>query len=186
MPMPPKKTAPHCSEKSCGEEHSPVRTGYRDGQPPSREAYLKWMRAALKTLRHSCRYTQRDLAALLGVSRSTYTYYETGHTLPGVDVLAVLARLYNVPLEIFFTPLPPVPAKRPARRTLPELPAELGKLDAKERQLVALSRMGAEKGLLEQLLQTARQVLGEELREKGFSALSEQISQYGENQSEKQ
>ena len=40
----------------------------------------------------------------LGLSRSAYTYYETGKTTPSAVDLFTLAQLYRVPVEEFFRP----------------------------------------------------------------------------------
>jgi transcriptional regulator with XRE-family HTH domain len=52
----------------------------------------KRIRAARKALR----YTQKQLAARLGVSGSTISSYELGDTLPSLDVIEKLADIGNV------------------------------------------------------------------------------------------
>ena len=37
----------------------------------------------------------------MGVSRPTYTYYETGHTTPGIADLYLLSQLYGRAMEDF-------------------------------------------------------------------------------------
>lgn len=44
-------------------------------------------------------YSQRALAELLGMERSTYSNYETGKTQPSIQDLLRLARLYGVTME---------------------------------------------------------------------------------------
>ena len=41
-------------------------------------------------------YTQQQMADLLNISRSTYTYYETGKSEPNYDNLKKLARIFDV------------------------------------------------------------------------------------------
>ncbi len=41
-------------------------------------------------------YTQQDMAELLKISRSTYTYYETGKSEPGQDTLAKICEILKV------------------------------------------------------------------------------------------
>ena len=48
--------------------------------------------------------SQRQVAGELGLSRSAYTYYETGKTTPSAVDLFTLAQLYRVPVEEFFRP----------------------------------------------------------------------------------
>lgn len=41
-------------------------------------------------------FTQQDMAGLLKISRSTYTYYETGKSEPGQDTLAKICEILKV------------------------------------------------------------------------------------------
>lgn len=50
----------------------------------------------LKKLRYQCGLTQKQVADLLTVDRSTYTYYETGRTRPDVDMIVKIAKIYKV------------------------------------------------------------------------------------------
>lgn len=52
--------------------------------------------ARLKQLRTACGLTQKAVAQVLGIDRSTYTYYETGKTHPDLDTLARLAGMLRV------------------------------------------------------------------------------------------
>lgn len=42
------------------------------------------------------KYSQEDMAELLKISRSTYTYYETGKSEPSYDKLHKLASIFAV------------------------------------------------------------------------------------------
>ncbi len=53
----------------------------------------------LKTLRLKNRLTQQQVANLLSVDRSTYTYYETGKIKPDVDTLIKLCCIFDTSLE---------------------------------------------------------------------------------------
>ena len=55
----------------------------------------------LRALRESHENTQDELAEMLGVTRQTYSHYETGRISPPVNSLYNLARLYGVPAEEF-------------------------------------------------------------------------------------
>ena len=50
-------------------------------------------------LRHSVGYTQSFIADYLGISRQTYSHYETGRIHPNLNILCRLAQLYDFPLE---------------------------------------------------------------------------------------
>jgi len=53
----------------------------------------------LKRLRLYCGLTQKQIADQLNIDRSTYTYYETGKTVPDVETLKKLSRLYYITLD---------------------------------------------------------------------------------------
>ena len=53
----------------------------------------------LKCFREESGYTQSIVANILGIERSTYTYYETGKTTPVVFDLMRLCRLYRVTMD---------------------------------------------------------------------------------------
>lgn len=53
----------------------------------------------LQELRCHNRLTQRQVAEKLHVDRSTYSYYETGKTLPGIRTLMRLSSLYGVSID---------------------------------------------------------------------------------------
>lgn len=51
----------------------------------------------LRTLRKQySKYSQQQMADMLNISRSTYTYYETGKSEPGQDKLKKLCDILNV------------------------------------------------------------------------------------------
>lgn len=51
---------------------------------------------SLKKVRKEHKLTQQDIAEVLGIDRSTYTFYETGKTSPSITTLHKLADIYNV------------------------------------------------------------------------------------------
>lgn len=53
----------------------------------------------LKFYRQNSGLTQKQVADALHIERTTYTYYETGKTLPNVITLKKLSKLYNVPVD---------------------------------------------------------------------------------------
>lgn len=50
----------------------------------------------LKRVRKEHKLTQQDIANVLGIDRSTYTFYETGKTSPSISTVYKLAEIYNV------------------------------------------------------------------------------------------
>ena len=62
--------------------------------------------AKLKQLRENCGYTQRQVANVLSIDRSTYAYYETGKTSPDINTLFILARIYSVDILELIKPAP--------------------------------------------------------------------------------
>ena len=53
----------------------------------------------LKNLRKSFGMTQDDIAELLDMSRTSFSKYENGATVPPLNVLRKLSAIYNVPIE---------------------------------------------------------------------------------------
>ena len=56
----------------------------------------------LKRYRLQVGFTQKNVAEILNVSRSTYTYYELGKTSPDPATLNRIARLFGLSVEEFF------------------------------------------------------------------------------------
>lgn len=52
----------------------------------------------LKKVRDEHNLKQHDIATVLGIDRSTYTFYETGKTCPSLPTMIKLAELYNCSL----------------------------------------------------------------------------------------
>jgi transcriptional regulator with XRE-family HTH domain len=65
----------------------------------------------LKALRESKRYTHQHLANMLGLAMVQVWRYEAGKTDPSGDVLARMAKVFNVSVDYLLgltdTPLPP-------------------------------------------------------------------------------
>lgn len=56
----------------------------------------------LKYYRENCDLSQQQVAQVLNIDRSTYTYYETGKTVPSINTLMKLSRVFHVPYTVFF------------------------------------------------------------------------------------
>ena len=55
---------------------------------------------ALKLLRKNHGFTQQQIADILNMSRSNYAYYEGGSTEPGLKDIMMLAKIFNVDVEL--------------------------------------------------------------------------------------
>ena len=49
----------------------------------------------IKSARKECKLTQQQVADVLGVDRSTYSYYELGHLKPSVEVMIKLSAIFK-------------------------------------------------------------------------------------------
>ncbi len=58
----------------------------------------------LKRLRKASGMTQDQVAQLLNLTRSAYTYYETGKTLPSIRSVIILAQAYGVTTDEILLP----------------------------------------------------------------------------------
>lgn len=61
----------------------------------------------LRYLRQKNGFTQRKVAEILNIDRSTYTYYETGKTSPDASSLKRLARIFDVSVDYILDNTPP-------------------------------------------------------------------------------
>jgi Predicted transcriptional regulators len=52
----------------------------------------------IKKFRKKAGYTQQQIANLLNIDRSTYSYYESGRTIPDLKTLFKLAEIFQEPL----------------------------------------------------------------------------------------
>ncbi|MBR6781170.1 MAG: helix-turn-helix transcriptional regulator [Clostridia bacterium] len=57
----------------------------------------------LRYARLRCGLTQKDVAESLDIKRSSYTYYETGHTPLPIELLPTLCCLYGVTMDWMMT-----------------------------------------------------------------------------------
>lgn len=122
---------------------------------------------ASKLRRHRLRvgYTQGNVAEVLNITRSTYTYYESGRTSPDPATLNRIAKLFGVSVEEFFNDEPsqdvlfdPEGEKRRAPKKVKSDPEKIAELATGERSVVAFMR---DRGISpEQALEILRGGLG--------------------------
>lgn len=53
----------------------------------------------LKAQRKAHKQTQEDIALKLGITRSSYAYYETGKSVPPLETLKKISLMYNVSID---------------------------------------------------------------------------------------
>lgn len=99
--------------------------------------------ALLRRLRKLTGLTQQMLAEALQISRSTYTYYESGKITPDLPTLQKLAKIFGVSPALFFHPedfserqLSPPPPPKNTHAT----PTHLNQLRPEEKKLIAKLR----------------------------------------------
>ncbi len=63
------------------------------------ENYTESLSSALKDLRKSCGYTQKQVAEKLHIAYQSYQAYERKTALPSLPVFIALAELYDVSLD---------------------------------------------------------------------------------------
>ena len=100
----------------------------------------------LKVYRRACGFNQEDVAKVLGIDRSAYSYYESGKTEPSVKNLIKIARMFKVDVDTLVGS-----AEHPAVVQVATKAAEfnegkfsefenLGKCSPEERRLIAWFR----------------------------------------------
>ena len=67
----------------------------------------------LRALRTGAKMTQKQVAQILNLDRSTYAYYETATTCPDYDTLVRLAKMYRVTTDYLLGTEDRAEAKRP-------------------------------------------------------------------------
>lgn len=92
-------------------------------------------------------FTQSNVAEVLNITRSTYTYYESGRTSPDPATLNRIAKLFGVSVEEFFDDEPSesmlfdseVENRRAPKKVKPD-PEKIGDLATGEKSIVAFLR----------------------------------------------
>ncbi|MBE6732351.1 MAG: helix-turn-helix transcriptional regulator [Ruminococcaceae bacterium] len=116
---------------------------FEDNRPKLSEVLLKY-----RELNH---FTQQFVADKIGITRSAYTYYETGKTEPSMETLQLLQKLLGIPTEAFFPEerrrghLIFSDSAKPIRTSTYETevitPRTMGELTKDERELIANYRL---------------------------------------------
>ena len=116
----------------------------------------------LRAARKACKMTQGQVAELLGVDRSTYTYYETGKSSPSYENLMRLAAMFKVDVQWFLGAAEPDQCLHSGDNvfTLMKAVNESGmlQLSKEERQLVAFFRAMNAEGKGDAVMDALKQV----------------------------
>lgn len=105
--------------------------------------YYNALRKMLRNVRLSCGFSQSAVSKALGITRSAYTYYETGKTSPDIPTLLILADVFSLPAEAFLHPEDFADLETSRRRAPRRIEADLsyiGSLREEEKALVACFR----------------------------------------------
>lgn len=99
----------------------------------------------LKKARLECGLTQQQVADLLGIDRSSYTYYETGKCNVSTQVLKLLAVIFGIPFEWLIQEEQQKLEFHSSSRYKPfsfdDDPYTMSALSTEERQMIAKIRM---------------------------------------------
>ncbi len=120
----------------------------------------------LRELRIKSGFTQSQIAKILNIDRSTYSYYEIGKTTPDVSTLMSLTKIFNISIDNLLadeTSQKNLAQKRPAANYLfsKKNPSHIYELSGEERNLVGLFRVCSKKqqaAVLERLSKMAAQI----------------------------
>ena len=103
----------------------------------------------LRELRIKSGYTQNQIAKILNIDRSTYSYYEIGNTTPAISVLLTLAKIFNISISELLAdesgPYPVADSKGKADYVRGKKnSSHIYELSSTEKELVALYRISSE------------------------------------------
>ena len=121
----------------------------------------------LRQIRVEHKITQQNIADVLGIDRTTYTFYETGVTKPSLVTLAKLADIYNVTVGYLLG----VEKNNPELRALPEEIETDSQLQSND----PISLLNRE----EKYILMCYRVLDEDGKKEAAKAMKEFAKQYG-------
>lgn len=103
----------------------------------------------LRYLRMANRLTQREVADILKIHRTTYAYYETGRSNPDLETLNVLSRIFGVSIDFLVNGTHGAKAGKvmdnPLKYDAADYPEYLSMLSQDEKRLVMLYRALSDK-----------------------------------------
>lgn len=103
----------------------------------------------LRYLRMANRLTQREVADILKIHRTTYAYYETGRSNPDLETLNVLSRIFGVSIDFLVNGTHDSKMGRvmdnPSKYEAADYPEYLSALSPDEKRLVMIYRILSDK-----------------------------------------
>lgn len=60
---------------------------------------MNYLYQNLKYYRNKTKLTQSQVANKLGITRSAYSYYETGKTEPSLDSIYIISKIFKISIE---------------------------------------------------------------------------------------
>lgn len=111
------------------------------------DKYKADLQKMLRNARMTCGFSQNQVADILHMDRSTYTYYESGKTTPDISTLRRLALLFRVPADAFLFPedydaQAPDKLRMYSRKKACPSPQKIGELTREEKRMIAAYRVG--------------------------------------------
>lgn len=97
----------------------------------------------LRLIRLDNGLTQKEVAKMLGITRSSYCSYEIGRRKMSIQMLQKLAKCYRVPIDVFFSGTKPHEVAD--KEHYDEQPLYLSSLSADERKLIFSYRLSGNK-----------------------------------------
>lgn len=103
----------------------------------------------LRYLRMANRLTQREVADILKIHRTTYAYYETGRSNPDLETLNALSRIFGVSIDFLVNGTHGAKVGKvmdnPSKYDAGDYPEYLSMLSQDEKRLVMIYRILSDK-----------------------------------------
>ena len=102
----------------------------------------------LRKIRLAAGFTQQNIADALKINRATYTYYETGKTLPDIVTIQKLAVLYQIDIQDLLSgDINNAGLRQRPKKKISQKPEHIDELSSQEKSLIALLRLFGQKEL---------------------------------------
>ena len=121
---------------------------------------------SLRRVRMDHNLKQKDIAAAIGIDRSTYSFYETGKTNPPIETMCALARIYNVTIGYLLGKEANNPELRIRENTVSSASDPIAFLKKDEQLLLMYYRLAKDeqkKDILEEIIKRSKESEEEKL-----------------------
>ncbi len=105
--------------------------------------YYEQLRSMIRQIRLDQGFTQRNMAEALGITRSAYTYYETGHIKLDIYTIVLISKIFSVSMEIFVSPQDYMGVQNGRQRAPTKIvdnPSSIDELTSEEKGVIAKMR----------------------------------------------